>query len=175
MIRGENMKKKIIIAITIFIAILICANPFMKLVKRCILQLNTGIKVNLTVKVDGQEISLNDLEATCEYEEEKSRKVISNDGTYETKGGEYGKYIFNIVVPKDRVEGVDKDIILKLDYFNYNNWYNTVHDCTVNLTTLENRLYGKYNIHVSYNDGKEDDFSQDGVPIDENTVYISWG
>lgn len=132
------------------------------------------ITINLTVNLDGSAISLNNLNATCIYDNKAENTVNSLDGTYKTKGGRYGNYSFEIIIPKDRLIGYDNDMIIKLDYLNTNNWFISKSDCTIDLYTSENDISGRSFVRVKHNDGTSNEYNKD-IELNNNAININWG
>jgi len=67
------------------------------------------ITVHLKVFVDDKELSLEHLLATCMFKN-KSCEIASENGTFNTAGGDYGLYKFPLTIPKDRLDKYEKDI-----------------------------------------------------------------
>lgn len=132
------------------------------------------IAIDVTVFLDGKEVSLDNLSTTCSFENEIC-KVTSNNGVYKTSGGKYGEYLFQLVIPSERLDGYEKDITLNLDYINSNDWYISKSDCRINLYTDGNgTLSGNTTLNTKYNDNTSYNHKYDLKLID-NAININWG
>jgi len=131
------------------------------------------ITVNLKVFVDDKELSLDQLFATCTFEN-KDCDVTSDSGTFHTAGGNYGLYKFTVTIPKERLDEYGDDILLNLNYLNANNWYISNSDCVIYLKTDNNTLTGKTEVTVKYNDNTSQNYINDVKSLD-NSVDINWG
>ncbi len=169
-------KYKTVIIIAVIVVIILLMVVFFIGIPRIRGHLYTGdrITVNLFVNFDGTAISLKDLNATCTYENKVDTIVNSLDGIYKTRGGEYGKYSFELIIPKDRLIGFDNDLLIKLDYLNTNNWYISESNCIIDLYTGENRIYGSSNVIVKYNDGTSDEYNKD-IDMNNSVINVNWG
>ncbi|SEW26783.1 hypothetical protein [[Clostridium] fimetarium] len=131
------------------------------------------ITVDLKVFVDDKELSLDQLVATCTFEK-KDCDITSDNGTFHTAGGNYGLYKFTVTIPKERLDEYGKDILLKLNYLNANNWYISNSDCVIYLKTDNNTLTGKTEVTVKYNDNTSQNYIKDVKSLD-NSIDINWG
>lgn len=66
--------------------------------------------------MDDKEIELDQIDSTCISEKQKCN-VNSQNGTYKTSGGHYGMYKFTLTIPKERLHGYSKDLVLKLKLY----------------------------------------------------------
>lgn len=132
------------------------------------------IVIDLTIFLDGKEVSLDNLSTTCRFENEICR-VTSENGIYKTSGGEYGEYQFELVIPSQHLNGYEKDINLNLNYINSNDWYISKSDCIINLYTDGNGiLSGNATINTKYNDNTSYNNKYDLKLID-HAIKINWG
>ena len=132
------------------------------------------ITIDLSVNLDGSAISLNNLKATCIYDNKVDNSVSSTDGTYKTKGGKYGSYSFEVIIPKDRLNGFDNDMLIKLDYLNANKWYISESNCVIDLYRSENDVNVSSYVIVRYNDGTSNEYNKDTV-LNNDSININWG
>ncbi|GKX31871.1 hypothetical protein SH1V18_43510 [Vallitalea longa] len=133
------------------------------------------ITINLTVMLDGEKISLDNLNADCFHESEKC-SVVSENGTYNTKGGSYGSYTFKIIIPSDRLSQYKDNITINLDYINSNNWYISKSNCIVYFNTNENGdiVGDKATIDIKYNDNTTQNYNKN-IELEDNNLEIYWG
>lgn len=133
------------------------------------------ITINLTVMLDGKKISLYGLNADCFHESEKC-SVVSENGTYKTRGGNYGSYAFRIIIPSDRLDQYEDNITFNLDFHNTNNWYISNSNCTVYLSTNENGdiVGDKATIDINYNDNTSKKYNEN-IELQDDSLEISWG
>ncbi len=172
MVKIKQKGIMIIPIISIFVIIIIIINNLPIIQDK----LYTGdrIKINLAVNYNGQKISLDNINATCIYQEKNNYIVKSNNGNYSTKGGDYGKYVFRLIIPKKCIDGYENDITIDLNYINTNNWYISNSDCTVNLIYNNNILSGDFTVNTKYNHGTFEEH-QSKIELIDNVININWG
>lgn len=169
------MKRKIIMLLSIvFILILIIIITINFPIIQGKLYTGDHIKISLTINYNNQKLNLNNLNVTCTYQEKEDCKVTSNNGNYSIKGGEYGKYVFTIMIPKEHLVNYTDDLIIHLNYINTNNWYILNSDCTINLNHDNNILSGDFIVHTKYNDGTVQN-DQKEIELTDGIINIDWG
>lgn len=133
------------------------------------------ITVDVNILLNEKEVVLSDLNATCIYENSVSCDVYSKDGRYSTKGGEYGLYSFEVIIPKEQLEGYDQDLTLKLNYINANDWNISETTCNINLVSnTKGNLVGTYYLDTIYNN-KDNVKQENEIVIDDGILELNWG
>lgn len=132
------------------------------------------ITLNASLTLDGKSIDMEKCTIKCATPQNKEVVITSDNGKYGVEGGEYGKYTFTITVPKELVEGADKDINISLNYINANNWYISNSDCEINIAKDENGYKASLNVTTKYNDGNDYQY-EDTKEIKDYLVDFTWG
>ncbi len=132
------------------------------------------ITLNASITLDGKSIDLEKCSVECITPQSREAIITYENGKYGVTGGEYGKYVFNITVPKEFVEGADEDINVTLNYINASSWYISNSDCDIDIIKDDNGYKASLNVTTKYNDGNSCQY-EDTKKIEEDTVEFTWG
>lgn len=133
-----------------------------------------GDHINVTVHVYVNEKEINlDGSSVLLMHKGNTEKLSFDQNAIQTKGGEYGEYVFKVLIDKNQ-SGFDRDIDLYLRYINTNKWYISNSTCRIYLTSEQDSISGKSTIKVQYNDKTSNIYEQRFYVI-EDEVSITWG
>lgn len=174
LIKVINKNVVIVICSILVIGIIYCFIIKVPQIQGCIF-LGKRINIDLTVMLDGEKISLDNLNSNC-ISEKQSCSVSSKNRIYKTRGGEYGQYSFSLTIPSERLGQNKSDITLNLNYLNTNSWYISESKCDIYLYTNKNTSIIAENaiIDVKYNDDTSQNYNQN-IDLKNNSLNINWG
>jgi hypothetical protein len=128
----------------------------------------------MNVEVDGRDISLDNARVSCIHGSRKE-EVAARAGTYRIRGGDYGLYDLALIIPAGAIEGEEKDITVRMEYYNANNWYIIDAGCNLRLTKTEGGYEGTASVDCRYNDGRGDRFADDITVGSFREITVEWG
>ncbi len=168
--KGNKIMIIILVIMLIGVAYFIIKNP------RVQSYFYSGDRITLKLKVNlnGKEVSLENIDASCFYNNEKC-EVASENGVYKTPGGKHGLYQFQLYLSQERLNGFNKDISFNFNYINANEWYISNSECEVELfSNEEGGLSGHAIAKVEYNDKSSENYRTE-IELNENIINVNWG
>lgn len=175
--KGKTMKTKhkliLIISIILIIAGSLIYYKFGPVIKGKIYNGNR-ITLDLRIFLDDKELNPEHVSAVCTFENE-IYNLESENGKFQTKGGNYGEYRFKIVIPVKQNIELKNDLILNLNFLNANDWYISESDCSIHLYTNQNNTFsGNAVIETKYND-KSSKTNKYDINEAAGEINLNWG
>ena len=87
----------------------------------------------ITLSVDGEEVSLDGIEITLRAYDWKQTERITN-GNFRFRPGEYGENTIEFTIPA-AMYGGKRDIPVTIEYINFNNWHVNHYQMTIAIDT----------------------------------------
>lgn len=135
------------------------------------------ISADVSVLLDGKEISPESINTECFFEGQAC-SISEKDGTYKTRGGEYGRYQFRFSIPEQtsvKTSGCQIIPDLALNFINSDSWHISVSKVIVSLHTESNgKITGYAEVTTVYNDGTVKHIVSD-LEESKGMLVINWG
>ncbi len=132
------------------------------------------IEMDFLVYYQGRQVDIDCLEIKCVNPQNQVCQIEKDGSKYGVKGGEYGRYIFTLTIPKSYIDDGQEDIVIELQYHNSNDWYISNSECTIDIRNVDGVVSCKCKVNTKYNDDTSTEYLEE-KQVEKGSVRFSWG